>query len=60
MMANTQAQTTIKPTDKVQKDTVIKEVKYPIYVGKSGGRYIIKTSKTGNMYKMYIKKKLTK
>lgn len=58
MMANTQAQTTIKPTDKVQKDTLIGNVKYPIYVGKKGGRYTIRTSKAGNMYKSYIKTKL--
>ena len=39
------------------KDTVIRGVKYPIYVGSKGGRYIIRTSKTTNKeYKQYLKK----
>lgn len=52
------SQTTIKPTDKVVRDTTIKATKYPVYQGKGGGFYIIRTSaKTGNMYKQYLKKK---
>lgn len=39
------------------KDTVIRGVKYPIYVGAKGGRYIIRTSaKTNKEYKQYLKK----
>lgn len=53
-----QAQT--KPVAKTPvsvKDTTIKGVKYPLYVGSKGGRYIIVTSKAGNEYKRYFSKK---
>lgn len=50
------AQTLPKPTDKVLKDTVIKTVTYKLYQGSRGGKYIIRTSKTGTSYKQYIKK----
>ncbi len=42
--------------DKSVKDTTIKSVVYPLYVGKSGGRYIVVTSRTGNQYKKYFSK----
>lgn len=45
-------------TDKVLKDTVIKDVSYKLYVGKKGGRYIIRTAKvSGKTYKQYFKPK---
>ncbi len=47
---------TSKPVDKVLKDTTIKNVKYKLYVGSRGGKYVVRTSKTGNTYKQYIKK----
>lgn len=56
IMINTQAQTVIKPTDKVLKDTTIKSIVYKLYVGSKGGKYIIVTSKAGNQYKKYFKK----
>lgn len=46
---------TVKPADKVLKDTVIKTVTYKLYVGAKGGRYVIRTSASGNVYKQYIK-----
>jgi len=39
--------------DKELKDTVIKTVKYKMYIGSRGGRYVLKTSKNGVIYKMY-------
>lgn len=46
-----------KPVDNVLKDTTIKSVKYPLYVGSRGGKYILRVSKvTGKQYKQYIKK----
>jgi hypothetical protein len=39
-----------------QKDTTMRGTTYKIYVGRSGGRYIIRTSKAGNEYKQYLKK----
>jgi len=56
----TPAHAQVKPfknTGKVLKDTVIKEVKYVLYVGAKGGKYIVRTSAKGNIYKMYIKAK---
>lgn len=53
-----QAQT--KPVAKTPvsvKDTTIKGVKYQLYVGARGGRYILVTSKAGNQYKKYFSKK---
>lgn len=51
------AQTTpAKTFDKVLKDTVILKVSYKLYLGPRGGRYILRTSKSGNVYKQYIKK----
>lgn len=44
--------------DKPVKDTVINNVKYSLYVGAKGGRYIIVTSKiTGKQYKRYFARK---
>lgn len=37
------------------KDTVIKSVTCKMYVGSRGGRYVLKTSKSGNVYKLYFK-----
>jgi len=55
--ASVQAQTTpAKTTDKVLKDSLVKGVKTPIYIGGRGGKYILVTSKSGNVYKKYIKK----
>lgn len=56
---NVQSQTivTITTKDRVLKDTVIKDIKYPMYIGSKGGKYIIRTSKTGSMYKQYFKAK---
>lgn len=53
---NAQSQETPKSADKVLKDTVIKAVSYKLYVGSRGGRYVLRTSKSGNVYKQYIKK----
>ncbi len=42
--------------DKPIKDTTINSVKYTMYQGSKGGRYIIRTSKTtGKTYKQYFK-----
>lgn len=43
--------------DKVLKDTLIKSVSYKVYQGARGGRYIVRTSAKGNVYKQYIKAK---
>ena len=45
----------ITPKEVSIKDTTIKSVVYPLYVGKNGGRFIIVTSKAGNQYKKYFK-----
>lgn len=37
------------------KDTTIKGVTIPLYVGSKGGKYILVTSKSGNVYKKYLK-----
>lgn len=50
---------TVKPSDKVLKDTLIKSVSYKLYLGSRGGRYVIRTSASGNVYKQYIKAKST-
>jgi len=55
--AQSQTIVTITTKDRVLKDTVIKDIKYPMYVGGKGGKYIIRMSKTGSMYKQYIKAK---
>lgn len=47
---------TVKPSDKVLKDTVIKAINYKLYIGPKGGKYVLKTSKSGVVYKMYISK----
>jgi len=41
-------------------ETTIDGKKYPIYKGKRGGLYIIRTSKNGKEYKQYLKKKGSK
>lgn len=46
----------IKPTDKVLKDTTINKVDYKLYVGSRGGKYVVRTAKSGKIYKQYIKK----
>ena len=47
----------VKPNnDKVLKDTVISSVSYKLYQGSRGGKYVLRTSKSGNIYKQYIKK----
>lgn len=53
------AQTIKEPrnTDKVLKDTVIKEVKYTLYLGSRGGKYYIKPNAKGELTKRYIKHK---
>ena len=39
------------------KDTVYQGVKFPLYIGSKGGKYIIVTSKTtGKEYKRYFKR----
>jgi hypothetical protein len=45
-----------KPKDKVLRDTTIKNVIYKIYQGNRGGKYYLKPSKTGTIYKVYLKK----
>lgn len=45
-----------KPKDKVLRDTTIKNVIYKIYQGSKGGKYYLKTSKSGTIYKVYLKK----
>lgn len=48
---------TVKPsTDKVLKDTTINKVDYKLYEGTRGGKYVLRTAKSGNVYKQYIKK----
>ena len=44
-----------KPKDKVLRDTTIKNVTYKIYEGSRGGKYYLKTSKSGAIYKVYLK-----
>lgn len=56
LQAFPQEPTQNKPTNKVLKDTVIKEVSYKLYQGSRGGKYIVRQSKNGNTYKQYIKK----
>lgn len=46
----------IKPTDKVLKDTTINKVEYKLYIGSRGGKYVLRTAKSGKVYKMYIPK----
>lgn len=41
--------------DRIVKDTVINKVSYHLYEGSKGGKYIIRTSKTGTTYKQYFK-----
>ena len=54
----TQQAPVAKTTDKVLKDTVIRKETYKLYVGKKGGRYIIRTAKSsGKTYKQYFKQK---
>jgi len=48
-----------KAGDPIIKDTTIKNVKYSIYQGSKGGKYIIVTSKTGTQYKKYLPKAKT-
>ena len=55
MFLTAELQAQVKPSDKVLKDTVIKAVSYKLYVGSKGGRYFLKTSKSGKVYKSYIK-----
>jgi outer membrane lipoprotein-sorting protein len=45
-----------KPTDMAIKDTTIRSVSYKIYQGARGGKYYFKTSKSGTIYKVYLKK----
>jgi hypothetical protein len=45
-----------KPIDKVLKDTTIRSVSYKIYQGSRGGKYYFKQSKSGTIYKVYLKK----
>jgi len=45
-----------KPKDQAVKDTVIRSVSYTIYQGARGGKYYFKTSKSGTIYKVYLKK----
>jgi hypothetical protein len=45
-----------KPKDKVLRDTTIKNVTHRIYEGSRGGKYYLKTSKSGTIYKVYLKK----
>ena len=45
-----------KPKDKVLRDTTINNTQHKIYQGSRGGKYYFKTSKTGNIYKVYLKK----
>jgi len=56
-VAFTNAQTVApKQADKVLRDTLVKGVKTQIFVGSRGGKYILVTSKAGNVYKKYLKK----
>ena len=54
-VTNVWAQSPVKPADKVLKDTVIRSVSYKLYVGSKGGRYVVRTSKNGLVYKVYYK-----
>ena len=45
-----------KPKDKVLKDTTINNTQHKIYQGSRGGKYYLKTSKAGTIYKAYLKK----
>lgn len=47
----------VKPADKVLKDTVIASKTYKLYVGSRGGRYVVRTAKSGKVYKQYFKSK---
>lgn len=47
----------IKKADKELKDTVIRKITYKLYEGSRGGRYYLKTSANGSVYKVYIKAK---
>lgn len=63
MMFSTTAQQKVDSIKKVKittlsvKDTTINNIKYPLYVGPKGGRYIIVTKKDGGQYKKYFPKK---
>lgn len=45
-----------KPKDKVLRDTTINNTQQKIYQGSRGGKYYLKTSKAGTIYKAYLKK----
>lgn len=45
-----------KPKDKVLRDTTINNTQQKIYQGSRGGKYYLKTSKAGTIYKVYLKK----
>lgn len=45
-----------KPKDKVLRDTTINNTQHKIYQGSRGGKYYLKTSKAGTIYKAYLKK----
>ncbi len=45
-----------KPKDKVLRDTTINNTQHKIYQGSRGGKYYLKTSKAGTIYKVYLKK----
>lgn len=44
-----------KPKDKVLRDTTINNTQHKIYQGSRGGKYYLKTSKAGTIYKAYLK-----
>lgn len=48
---------TVKSSDKELKDTVIKTISYKLYQGSKGGKYILRTAKSGKSYKQYFKAK---
>lgn len=43
-------------TSVASKDTTIAGKQYVIYTGPRGGRYVIRTAASGNVYKQYLKK----
>ena len=51
------AQSVVKVSDKVLKDTTIANKSYKLYLGSRGGKYVLRVSKSGNTYKQYIKTK---
>lgn len=56
MFLTSELQAQVKPSDKVLKDTVIKANSYKLYIGSKGGKYVLKTSKNGKVYKSYVSK----